>query len=103
METAVFLLLIIGCSDDLKNCEELPAPAPMYANAQECEGVLPPEMRRHAQQFPQVLAKCIEFDPALEEESAELTWYINAQGDLIASVERVPESHVAVRRANGRA
>jgi len=72
----------------------------MYANAQECEGALPPEMRRHAQQFPQVLAKCIKFDPALEEESAELTWYINSQGDLIASVERASESHVAAGQAD---
>lgn len=91
METAAFLLLIIGCSDDFNQCTELPAPAPFYAEAAECESVLPEEMRRHVQQFPQILAKCIGFNPALEEEGGEIAWHIDPNGDLIASVE--PTSH----------
>ena len=96
MHSAAFLLLIIGCSDDLKACTELPAPAPFYADAAECETVLPPEMRRYGQQFPQILAKCVSFDPALEEENAELTWSIDPNGDLITSVEPIPENHARV-------
>jgi hypothetical protein len=98
MEAAAFLLLIIGCSEDLKHCTELPAPAPFYADAGECEGALPPELRRYGQRFPQVLAKCVAFDAALEEQDAELVWHIDPKGDLIATVEPVAANHTAAHR-----
>jgi len=101
METAAFLLLVIGCNDDLSRCTELPAPAPAYAAAEECENVLPSEMRRHMQQFPQILAKCVAFDQALEEEDAQLTWRIDGNGDLIASAEPVQHKDLRVAKNGG--
>ncbi|WEX10035.1 hypothetical protein [Chelativorans sp. AA-79] len=96
MEPAAFLLLIIGCSDDLNRCIELPAPAPAYADAETCESVLPSEMRSYAGQFPQILAKCVRFDAALEEGDAELVWHIEDNGDLIASVRPLPHEDLEV-------
>jgi len=101
METAAFLLLIIGCTEDVSRCTELPAPAPIYADSAECENVLPTEMRRHMQGFPQIFAKCVAFDPALEEEDAQLTWRIDGNGDLIAGVEPVKTEELRVARTDG--
>lgn len=100
MEQLVALLLIVGCSDDLAVCTELPAPAPLYETAEECERSLPPAMRGYMHDFPQILAKCIPVDPALEETSAEIVWDINPEGDLIASVEPRTEYNVAAHRSD---
>ena len=46
MEHIAALLLIIGCSDDLSQCRELPAPVPLYEAAEDCNRALPDSARR---------------------------------------------------------
>lgn len=94
MEHIVALLLIIGCSDDMATCQELPAPVPVFETAEACEAELPAALRKFTDQYPQILAKCVGVDPALEEEDAELVWDINPDGTLYASIG-APEIVVA--------
>lgn len=94
MEHIVALLLIVGCSDDLATCQELPAPVPVFETAAECEAELPGSLRGFTGLYPQILAKCVGVDPALEEEDAELVWDIKPDGALYASIE-APEILVA--------
>lgn len=94
MEHIVALLLIVGCSDDLATCQELPAPVSIFETAEECEAELPASLRSYTGQYPQILAKCVGVDPALEEEDAELVWDIQPDGTLYASIG-VPEIVVA--------
>lgn len=106
MEHIAALLLIVGCSGDLQECRELPAPVPLYETAEECDAVLPAAIREFSGRQPKVFAQCIHVDPAMEEEDAVLTWDIRPDGKLEASVEAAevvvasnpaqsPESHVA--------
>lgn len=99
MEQITALLLIVGCSDDLAVCTEVPAPAPLYASVAQCEEVLPPAMRRQMHDFPQILGKCVPVDPALGEMEAEIVWEITPRGHLIASVEPGTDYSLAARRA----
>ena len=46
MEHIAALLLIIGCSQDMKVCEELPAPVPVYETATECDSDLQAALRQ---------------------------------------------------------
>lgn len=94
MEHIVALLLIVGCSDDLATCQELPAPVTVFETAEACEVELPVALREFTGQYPQVLAKCLDIDPALEEEDVELVWDIESDGTFYASVG-VPELMVA--------
>jgi hypothetical protein len=94
MEHIAALLLILGCSDDLAECQELPAPVAVFETAEECDAVVHGTLRSFTHQFPQILAKCIAVDPALEEEDLELVWDIEPDGTLQASVE-IPEVMVA--------
>lgn len=87
MEHIVALLLVVGCSDDLATCQELPAPTAIFETAEECEAELPVSLRHFAGQHPQVLAQCIDIDPALDEEEAELVWNIDPDGTFYASVD----------------
>jgi hypothetical protein len=90
MEHIAALLLIIGCSDDLLQCRELPAPVPLYEAAEDCNRELPASLGAFTGQFGQLFARCVPVDPALEEEDAELTWDVRPDGTLVASVDAVP-------------
>ena len=87
MEHIAALLLIVGCSDDLSHCRELPAPVPIFESAEECEAELPVAMRRFMNEYPQLMANCVVVDPAMAEEEAQLVWDVNSQGNLVAAVE----------------
>ena len=101
MEHIAALLLIIGCSDDLAQCRELPAPVPVFETAQACESEMPVSLRSYTGKFPQIFAQCVEVDPAMEEEDAELTWDINKDGVLVASIESIEASDVMVATNSG--
>lgn len=94
MEHIAAVLLIIGCSDDMANCKELPAPTAVFETAVECETLLPGAMRRFTNDFPQLMAQCVKVDPGAEEDNAELVWNIKPDGTLFAAVE-VPDVMVA--------
>lgn len=86
MEHISALLLIIGCSGDLEECHELPAPVPIYETIEECEAVLDETTRKFEGMKPRVFTQCVYVDPAMEEEDAVLTWEIRPDGTLAASV-----------------
>ena len=87
MEHIAALLLIIGCSDNLAQCNELPAPVPIFETGEECQAELPVAFRQAEGLKPRVFAKCVSVDPAMEEEDAELTWDVLPNGTLVASIE----------------
>lgn len=87
MEHIAALLLIIGCSGDLGECRELPAPIPVYETQEECQGDLPVAIAMVEGQAEKILARCVFVDPALDEEDAELVWDVNTDGTLYASIE----------------
>jgi hypothetical protein len=90
MEHIAALLLIVGCSDDLSQCIELPAPAPVYEAAEDCNRELPASLEAFTGQYGHFFARCVPVDPALAEEDAELTWDVHPDGTLVASIETVP-------------
>ena len=87
MEHIAALLLIIGCSDDLSRCAELPAPTAIYETKEDCDRALPHSLGAFTGQFEQLYAQCLAVDPAMEEEDAELVWDVRPDGTLVASVE----------------
>lgn len=84
MEHIAALLLIVACSGT--DCRELPAPVPVFETLEECQVELQPVVSAYAARHPRVLAKCVEVDPAMEEEDAELVWGIAEDGTLEASI-----------------
>ncbi len=93
MEHIAALLLIVGCSQDLSRCDELPAPVPLYETSAECDADLPGALRVFDGASPRVMAICVGIDPALEETDADLVWDIRPDGSLYAALE---ESQVDV-------
>ncbi len=94
MEHIAALLLVIGCSQDLQQCQELPAPVPLYETVEKCEGEVAPTLSVLKNQSPKVLVQCVTVDPALAEEDAVLTWDVLPDGTLYASLD-APDVMVA--------
>lgn len=86
MEHIAAILLLVGCSADLKDCRELPVPTALY-ETDECANDVAPALRSAAGLYPRLFATCVMLDPALEEENAEIVWDIGRDGKLHASVE----------------
>lgn len=89
MEHIAALLLIIGCSGDLKQCDEMPSPVTVYETYEECQSELAPALSSFRGQREKLFGQCVYVDPAMEEEDAELVWDIGPDGQLHASIEAV--------------
>lgn len=87
MEHIAALLLIVGCSNDLAQCRELPSPVTVFETEEECRDELPVRLGLFTGKHPRVFAQCVAVDPALEEEDAELVWDVHQDGKLVASIE----------------
>jgi hypothetical protein len=86
MEHIAALLLIVGCSGDLEQCRELPAPTPIFETMEECSAALPLSLKGARGKDSHVFADCIHVDPAMEEEDAVLEWDVTKDGRLVASI-----------------
>jgi hypothetical protein len=87
MEHIAALLLIVGCSGDLSQCRELPAPVTVFETAEDCVATRALSLREMSGEAEHVMGTCIGLDPALEEDYAELVWSVTPDGKLDASVE----------------
>jgi hypothetical protein len=87
MEHIAALLLIVGCSGDLTQCRELPAPVTVFETAEDCAAERVPALRELSGQAQRVFGTCIEVDPALEEDYAQIVWSVSPDGLLEASAE----------------
>lgn len=87
MEHIAALMLLVGCSSDLSECRELPAPVAVFETAEECAAMRGPAMQDFSGQVQRVFGTCIGLDPALEEDYAELVWSVHPDGRLEATVE----------------
>ena len=96
MEHIAALLLIVGCSQDLGECRELPAPVSVFETFEECDATLPAAFDEMKNQDERVFARCVFVDPATEEMDAELVWEINDDGMLVAEMEPIDDSGVLV-------
>jgi len=94
MEHIAALLLIVGCSDGLTQCRELPVPTALYEAEEDCAYDLQPAIGRYVTRHAQVFGKCVPVDPAMDEEDAELVWRVKADGTLFAAIE-VPDVQIA--------
>ena len=94
MEHIAALLLLVGCSDDMMQCRELPAQTAVYETVEECDAALGPAISLFVTKHPQVYGQCVDVDPAIEDENVDLVWDVKPNGTLVAMIE-APEVMVA--------
>lgn len=102
MEHIAAFMLLIACSDNLQACEEYPAPAIAYETVEQCEAELAPAVAGLSATRKKPFGKCVEVDPALFYEDAEIVWDVTQSGGLEVTLELV-NPHMAIQsiaRAN---
>lgn len=87
MEHIAAFMLLIACSDDLQACKEYPAPAIGYETVEDCHSELMPAIRTMGAAQPKTYGKCVEIDPALLYEDAEIVWDVTQQGGIEVTLE----------------
>ncbi|MER8828669.1 hypothetical protein NKH73_02865 [Mesorhizobium sp. M0938] len=87
MEHIAALLLVIGCSNTMTECRELPVSVSVFETAQECTAERPFALEDVQGQAPRIIAKCLSVDPALEDDYDQIVWNVRPDGTLDASVE----------------
>lgn len=89
MEHIAAFMLLLACSDDLQTCTEQPAPAIAYETMQDCELELSPALLAVDVPNMKPFGKCVEVDPALFYEDAELVWDVTAAGEVEVAIELI--------------
>lgn len=96
MEHIAAFMLLIGCSEDLQACKEYPAPAIGYETVEQCQVELTPAIRTIPADEAKSFGKCVEIDPALFYEDAEIVWDVTQQGGIEVTLE-VVNPHMALQ------
>ncbi len=87
MEHIAAILLLVGCSGDLQQCEELPAQTAIYETGEDCRADLSSSLAQVKGRNPRIFGACVYADPALEQGDAELVWDIGRDGTLHVAIE----------------
>jgi hypothetical protein len=87
MEHIAAVLLVIGCSNTMTECRELPVSVSVFETAQECTAERPFALGDVQGQAPRIIAECLSVDPALEDDYDRIVWNVRPDGTLDASVE----------------
>jgi hypothetical protein len=87
MEHIAALLLVIGCSNGMVDCRELPTQVSVFETAAECTAERPFALIDVQGQAKHIIAKCLAVDPALEDDYDQILWNVRADGTLDASLE----------------
>lgn len=98
MEHIAAVLLVIGCSNTMTECRELPVSVSVFETAQECTAARPFALHDVQGQAPRTIARCLSVDPALEDDYDQIVWNVRPDGTLDASVE-ISDLEVASSRA----
>jgi len=87
MEHIAAFMLLIACSEDLQACREYPAPAIGYETVEQCQAELTPAISTIPTDQDKTYGKCVEIDPALLYEDAEIVWDVTHQGGIEVTLE----------------
>lgn len=85
MEHIAALLLIVGCSGDLKDCREMAPPVSVFETMEECGAQVGKARKVALKSAGRVYSQCVYVDPAMDEEDAQLVWNVK-NGKLFAEV-----------------
>ncbi|WP_378947862.1 hypothetical protein [Mesorhizobium sp. ANAO-SY3R2] len=86
MEHIAALLLVVSCTQNLSDCREVAPPTALFEVFEGCQSAMPEALRSLSPQHPHLFAKCLEVDPALEDDYDQLTWHVLPNGTLEAKL-----------------
>jgi len=96
MEHVAALMLIVGCSDGMAQCDGLQDRMPLFETATACRAAIMDEIIAHVGARPYVLGHCIDVDPAIPATGWSVSWTVSAAGVIEASADPVRQGRDVV-------
>jgi len=87
VEHIAALLLVIGCSNTMTECREMPVPVSVFETFEACVAERPFALGDLQGQARHVVGACLAVDPALEEDYDRIAWNVRPDGTLDAALE----------------
>ncbi len=87
MNTLVFILLLVSCTDDFNSCYSNNTMVKTYKTAQACEQAMIPSTKKIASYGQQIFAQCTSIQENLHQQDVKLIWYVTNQGNFLLKTQ----------------
>jgi hypothetical protein len=87
VEHIAALLLVIGCSNTMTDCREMPVPVSVFETFEACIAERPFALGDLHGRAGHVVGECLAVDPALEDDYDRIAWTVRPDGTLDAALE----------------
>lgn len=100
METTFAVMLLLGCSHDLSQCETIEEVASKYVSVDACERDIENNFRMDAD-YPMLMGQCLEAPAGESIATVEIDWQVTDNGNLLAQVVQPNRQYAALDRQSG--
>ncbi|WP_040298791.1 hypothetical protein [Bartonella sp. DB5-6] len=83
MNTFVFILLLVSCTDDFNSCYSNDTMVKTYPTAQACEQAMIPSTKKFASYGQQIFAQCTSIQANLHQQEVKLIWSVTNRGNFL--------------------
>lgn len=95
METAFAVMLLLGCSHDLSQCETIEEVATNYVSVDACERDIENKFTLDAD-YPMLMGQCLEAPSGESMATVEINWQVTLDGTLLAQVVQPNRQYAAL-------
>ncbi|WP_345119369.1 hypothetical protein [Bartonella pachyuromydis] len=89
MNSLVFILLLVSCTDDFNSCYSNNTMVEIYPTAQACEQALIPSTKKIASYGQQIFAQCTSIEANLHQQQVKLIWYVTNRGNFLLTSQKM--------------
>ncbi|CAF26565.1 hypothetical protein [Bartonella quintana] len=101
MNTLIFILLVVSCTDDFNSCYSNNTMAKTYPTAQACEQAMIPSTKQFASYGQQIFAQCTKAHANLHQQKVNLIWSVTNQGNFLLKSQSTNNTYIpAVHEAD---
>ncbi|WP_034987553.1 hypothetical protein [Bartonella florencae] len=89
MNTLVFILLLVSCTDDFNSCYSNNKMVKIYPTAQACEQAMVPATKKFASYGQQIFAQCTPVQANLHQQQVKLIWSVTNRGNFLLTSQNM--------------
>ncbi|WP_306259780.1 hypothetical protein [Pararhizobium sp. IMCC21322] len=100
METTFAVMLLLGCSHDLSQCETIEEVASKYVSVDACERDIENNFRMDSD-YPMLMGQCLEAPAGETIATVEIDWQVTEDGNLLAQLVNPNRQYASLDQQSG--
>ncbi|CAF28152.1 hypothetical protein PRJBM_01366 [Bartonella henselae] len=89
MNTLIFILLVVSCTDDFNSCYSNNTMATIYPTAEACEQAMIPSTKKFASYGQQIFAQCTKLYTIPHRQEINLIWSVTNRGNFLLQSQNI--------------